>query len=134
MGIRVYPVYTPKERPCDGNSPSKAMYFYNTTSYRNGGDGIFHRLVGDVHWIYPHLIENGGEAFFWKKYETVGYKNESHVQHALMVGHTNPSVQVSSGAMWTPQNEFWYGGPMTIVNYGSAGALRGCAEVSVCIG
>ena len=70
-----------------------------------------------------------GEAFFWKKYDSVGYKQLSHVQGALMVSHTDPSKRLGSGAMWAPQNEFWYGGPLTIVNYGDIGALRGCAEV-----
>ncbi len=69
------------------------------------------------------------DAFFWKVFETVGYKNESMVQHALMVGHTNPSVQVGAGAMFAPQREFWIGGPLTIINYRNAGALRGCADV-----
>ena len=51
------------------------------------------------------------------------------VQHALIVGSVDPTVQVSSGAMFGPQRDFWIGGPITAVNYGNAGALRGCAEV-----
>jgi len=131
IGFRVYPHWTPLSDPCNGNSDSQPQYLYNVTSFRNGGNGIFHRQVGDLHWINPNLIENGGDAFFWKKYATVGFKNLSHVQGALMVGHTNPSIQVSSAAMWSPQNEFWIGGPLTVVNYGNSGALRGCADVSV---
>jgi hypothetical protein len=132
IGVRVYPHWTPLTNPCSSGSPSSPQYLYNTTSFRNGGNGIFHRNVGDLHWVYPHLIDNGGDAFFWKKYETVGFKNESHVQHALIVGSTNPSASVSTAAMHSPQNEFWFGGPMTIVNYGGSGAIRGCADVSVC--
>ncbi len=76
------------------------------------------------------VLVNTRDAFFWKKFTDVGYKNESMVQHALMVGHTNPAVQVGAGAMFAPQTEFWIGGPITVVNYGQAGALRGCADVS----
>lgn len=47
-----------------------------------------------------------------------------------MVATRNASVDTWSAAMWTPQHEFWFGGPMTIVNYKGAGALRGCADVS----
>ena len=71
-------------------------------------------------------------GFFWKIFDSsVGYKNESMVQHALMVGNTRTdgSSSISSGAMFAPQTEFWIGGPMTIVNYRSTGALSGCAEV-----
>ena len=69
------------------------------------------------------------DGFFWKIFETVGYKNESMIQGALIVGHTDPTVQVGVGAVFGPQREFWIGGPITAVNYGNAGALRGCAEV-----
>jgi hypothetical protein len=52
------------------------------------------------------------------------------VQGALMVGHTDPTVSVSQGGMFAPQREFWIGGPITLVNYQQAGALRACADVS----
>jgi hypothetical protein len=126
----VYPHWTPLVNPCSGGG-SAPQYLYNFTSFRNGGDGIFHRLVGDVHSMYPHLIDNGGDAFFWKKFDTVGFKSESLVQHALMVGRMDedPAVEGGSGAMFAPQNEFWIGGPLTIVNYDTRGALRSCADV-----
>ena len=58
-GLRVYPHWTPKVDPC-GNSDLLPQYLFNLTSFRNGGNGIFHRQVGDVHSMYPHLFENGG--------------------------------------------------------------------------
>ena len=61
-GLRVYPHWTPYNSPCDSSSGPAPQYLYNLTSWRNGGNGIFHRQVGDVHSMYPHLIENGGYA------------------------------------------------------------------------
>jgi hypothetical protein len=69
------------------------------------------------------------DAFFWKKFETVGFKNESMVQHALMVGSTDPTKRGYSVGMFSPQHEFWIGGPLTLVNFG-AGAIKVCAEVN----
>ena len=60
IGLRVYPQWMPRVDPCDSGSPSAPQYLFNLSSWRNGGDGIFHRNVGDVHSMYPHLIENGG--------------------------------------------------------------------------
>jgi hypothetical protein len=129
IGLRVYPHWTPMVEPCDGASGSAPQYLFNLTSFRNGNNGIFHRNVGDVHSMYPHLIENGGDAFFWKKFSTVGFKNESMVQHALIVGHTDANANVGGAAMFSPQDEYWIGGPLTIVNFKNSGALRGCADV-----
>lgn len=47
-----------------------------------------------------------------------------------MVGSVDPTVSVTKAAMWAPQAEFWIGGPLTIVNFGDSGAIRGCADVS----
>ena len=146
-----------------------------------------HRTSGDLHWMFPNLVENGGcvpcytpppatpspfnthahssltraqpciptvsprggpmhtcaftlrllayrlgrDALFWQEFESVGFKNESMVQNALIVASINPNAVLSNpgGAVFAPQNEFWIAGPLTIVNYKDIGALRGCASV-----
>jgi hypothetical protein len=81
--------------------------------------------------MYPHLIENGAEAFTWKKFDTegVGLRNLSYIQNALIVGGTSRvRGPGESGAVFGPKTDFWMAGPLTVVNYGTAGALRVCFE------
>ncbi len=130
----MYPRWTPLSDPCNVGSSSVPQYMYNFTSFRNAGNGIFHRLVGDVHWVSPNLLDNGGDAFFWRFFDFVGFKSESYVKNALMVGRMDgdaPLTVGASGGMFSPQHEFWMGGPITFVNYDNAGAVRACAEVSL---
>lgn len=48
--------------PCHATSLS-TQYFYNFTSWRNGGHGIFGKLNGDLHHINAKLVENGDDEY-----------------------------------------------------------------------
>jgi hypothetical protein len=70
------------------------------------------------------------DGIVWKELVSVGFQPESLIQHALIVAHTvsGASLGTGAGAVFAPQTEFFVAGPLTIVNYGDAGALRGCAD------
>ena len=82
---------------------------YNVTSFRNGEYGIFHRRSGDIHWMYPHIVENGGHGIFWKELDDVANTNNSFIQHGLLVGSVDPNRRVGVAGVFAPQNEFWIG-------------------------
>lgn len=127
-GLRVYPVYLPLADPCDSNSGPSPQYFHDFTAWHNGQHGIFGKLNGDLHHVNAKLVENSGDEIFWTKLEEVEYNNDPHIVNLLAVGSIDPERAVNKRAIFAPQNEFFYVGSATIVNYGDAGALAGCAK------
>ncbi len=103
--------------------PSPALHPYSVAPW-----GPMHTCALTLRLLAYRL---GRDALFWQEFESVGFKNESMVQNALIVASINPNAVLSNpgGAVFAPQNEFWIAGPLTIVNYKDIGALRGCASV-----
>eukprot|EP00048_Salpingoeca_helianthica_P015090 m.224971 g.224971 ORF g.224971 m.224971 type:complete len:4030 (+) comp16594_c0_seq1:296-12385(+) len=126
-GLRIYPVYTPHQDPCNAASPSAPQFFHNFTSFHNGQHGIFGKRNGDLHHVGAILVENGDDEFFQVKYEEVDYSNIPNLHDVLLVGSLTGRAN-GKHAMTTPQNEFFYVSGATMVNYGSAGAIAGCAD------
>jgi hypothetical protein len=125
-GMRVYPLYDPLENPCLGGATSP-QFISNFTSYRNYGNGIFNKRVGDLHYINAKLLENAAEEFHWFKY--IGpYDTTPNVVNMLCVAHTDPDVVSNKRAMWLPQTENFQVSGATFVNYGDFGAISGCAS------
>ena len=125
-GLRIYPTYTPLVRPCDSTSGSAPQYFINFTSWRNGGNGIFGKLNGDLHHINAKLVENNGEELAWMKFKVINYSNNPNVHNLLAVGSRdflNPKT--SSVGILLPGFEFFYVSGATFVNY-AIGAISGC--------
>lgn len=78
---------------------------------------------------------SAAEGLFWRKFEGVVKTNNSNLQNALIVGSIDPAKPVSKwgpSGLWSPQTEYWFAGPVTFVNYGAAGAIKLCADVSWC--
>ncbi len=128
-GMRIYPHYEPLVDPCNDNSPTSPQYLYNFTSFRNGGNGIFSKLVGDVHHINTKLLENGGEEIKWVKYPAP-YTINPNIVNMLCVGHTNPNVRVSKVGLWTPQNENFTSQACALSTTGTF-AIVGCVDCDV---
>lgn len=87
------------------------------------------RNGGDLHHVNAKLVENRGDAFFWKKLESVEYGWNPHLDNILIVNQRDPEANPTGGvAVWAPQNEFFYARGITVMNYGNVGALAGCAD------
>ncbi len=126
-GLRIYPVYLPLSDPCDVNSTSSPQYFYNFTSYRNGGNGIFGKLNGDLHHVNTKLLDNRNGEIQWVRFEKVNFTWDANFVNLLAVGSIDPSQSTwEKRALWAPQNEFFYVSGATFVNYKGNGAISGC--------
>eukprot|EP00049_Salpingoeca_infusionum_P016727 m.345219 g.345219 ORF g.345219 m.345219 type:complete len:3928 (+) comp16139_c0_seq5:247-12030(+) len=127
-GLRIYPAYFPHEDPCDTTSPPSPQYFYNFTSFHNGGHGIFGKKNGDLHHVNAKLVDNGNEELLWKIMKTVYREDDPHLKDSLLVNHpTNPRKKHVAGLMM-PQNEFFHASGVKFVNYLDGGAISGCAS------
>jgi len=126
-GLRVYPVYLPHKDPCNEASGPSPQYYYNFTSFHNGGNGIFGKMNGDLHHVNAQLLENGGDEFHLIKYLAVDYTFDPFLKNLLAVGSLT-SVADWKHAISCPQNEFFYVSGATMINYGFSGAIAGCTE------
>ena len=139
-GLRIYPAYTPSSGPngCPFASPPNGRFtptlpqhFYNFTSFRNGAHGIFNKRTGDLHHVFPKLLENGAEdmlVMFLMPPVTLSW--DPNVRDALMVGTRDPARAprgAGKQALTAPQSEYYFVSGLTAVNYGAAGAIAGCA-------
>ena len=131
MGLRVYPGWNPHEDPCDESTPEVPQYLYDGVSFRNGGIGLFNRDVGSLHYHGFSILENGGGEIFIKKLH-VDYTMNPMFLNTLLVGSLDPffdsSTDLGKYAITSPQLEHFYVKNVTIVNYGTTGALQGCAD------
>jgi hypothetical protein len=135
IGLRIYPIWLPMSDPCNSNSAPAPQYLYDLLSYRNGGNGIFGKLNGDIHHVRPTLIENGGDEFSVVHLKQVNYNMDPFLVDALFVGTQrsdfNPSWDLGKFGINAPQDEFFYAKNVTFVNYGASGAITGCNECMV---
>jgi hypothetical protein len=130
-GLRLYPAYTPYVDPCDPTSGPSPQYFHNFTSFRNSNHGIFGKLNGDLHHVFPRLLENRGDDFHQMKLlGNAQFTQDPNIRGGLFVSTTDPVNRPAwdKRAIWAPQNEWFLTMGAAIVNYGSAGALAGCAD------
>eukprot|EP00638_Chattonella_subsalsa_P015791 CAMPEP_0117829880 /NCGR_PEP_ID=MMETSP0949-20121206/8130_1 /TAXON_ID=44440 /ORGANISM="Chattonella subsalsa, Strain CCMP2191" /LENGTH=3868 /DNA_ID=CAMNT_0005670717 /DNA_START=230 /DNA_END=11837 /DNA_ORIENTATION=- len=126
LGIKIYPQYMPLEDPCDSSSGPKPMYFHNTTSWRNGGNGQFGKKLGSLHWINSKYVENGGAQVHWIKLENEDFLWNPHYLDSVLVGSLT-GQRTSRLGVWAPQDEFYYISGITFVNFvGSSAAISGC--------
>jgi hypothetical protein len=128
IGLRVYPQYFPLQTPCSSIfSTTLPVTFTNNTFFHNAL-GQFHRNVGDLHHLNARYVENYGDQAQWKILE-VAYGQIPHFQHSLFICTLDPvNNPCSRKAIWAPQREFFYASDLTIVNFGSSGALAGCFD------
>ena len=135
IGLRIYPQYTPLTDECGQSFVPSPQYIYHLLSYHNGGNGIFSKVHGDIHHMYPTLVENGGNEINIVRYENVRYTKNPAVQNALLVGtlpeNYRAGINLGKLGIWTPQNEYFYIRNVTFVNYGTSGAIAGCND---CLG
>ena len=97
-------------------------------SYRNGGNGLFTKRMGDLHHVGHTILENGGDEIFIIKYENVDYTDNPALLNVVVVASLDSNVDnldVGKLALFAPQDEFFYVKNLTIVNYGSGGAISG---------
>ena len=97
-------------------------------SYRNGGNGLFSKRHGDLHHIGHTLLENRGDEINIIHYVNVVYTQNPTFLNVLVVARLTPNIEqsnVGKVALNAPQNEYFYVKNMTIVNYGSGGAITG---------
>jgi hypothetical protein len=125
-GLRIYPMYTPLNNPCDELSGPSAQYFVNFTAFHNRANGIFGKVNGDLHHVNAQLIENGAGEFKQVAYDLVNYSWDPNLRNLLAVGSLTEPVTGKIG-ITCPQNEYFYVSGATFVNYGS-GAIAGCAD------
>ena len=139
-GIKIYPAYFPLLYPCGG--PTAPQYITNFTSYHNGGNGVFCKRGGDIHFVNARLIENGNTEFQWNIL-MMPHTNNPHIVNLLAIATTDPSIATGKRAIWAPQQEGFYvsgmmghglldvNSPMflgaTMVNYRDFGAISACA-------
>lgn len=131
IGFRIYPEYTPYNNPCDTNSGTAPMEFYNLTSFRNGGNGLFSKRHGDLHHYNHILLENGGDEISIVKYYNVPYyTNYPTFNNVLAIASLNNIHDAAVGkfAIYAPSLEHFFVSNMTIVNYGAGGAISSCNE------
>ena len=50
------------------------------------------RNGGDLHHVNAKLVENRGDAFFWKKLENVEYGWNPHLDNILIVNQRDPEA------------------------------------------
>ena len=106
---------------------------YDLVSYRNGGNGFFSKRHGDLHHVGHTLLENGGDEISIVHYQNVIYTNDPTFLNVMTVARLSPNTELSNvgkRALNAPQNEFFYVKDMTVVNYGSGGAITGNNPVS----
>ena len=125
IGLRIYPQFRPMQAGCAGGGTQPAD-FYNNTLFRNG-QGMFHKHVGDLHHHNGRYLENG-ESVSWLRLEGVAFGTAPHLSNCLFVCTADGSPCHAGPAVVAPQNEYFYGSRLAIVNYGAVGALAGCNE------
>lgn len=132
IGLRIYPQWKPLIVPCDTNSEPNPQYLYGLVSYHNGGNGIFSKHHGSLHHVGASIIGNAADEIHISFYENVDYDDNPTFYNVLLVGslnpNFNPSWNLGKAAIYSPQGEYFYVKNATIMNYGSSGALSGCAN------
>ena len=130
IGIRIYPNWTPLKNPCGTDYKPKPQYLYNLVSWRNGGNGLFSKIHGDIHHISPTFVENGGTDVSIVHYKMVEYTQDPAIYDALFIGSLRDNFKEtdSSGtrAIHLPQDDYFYVKNTTFVNYGTSGAITNC--------
>ena len=89
---------------------------------------MFSKRHGDLHHIGHTLIEKGGDEISIVHYQNVIYTNNPVLLNVMTVANLTPNIiqsKVGKRALNAPQNEFFYVKNMTVVNYGSGGAITG---------
>ena len=136
-GIRLYPTVTPYNDMCDAASGAAPQYFYNFTSWRNGGHGVFGKRNGALRHVNAKLVENRGDDFNQVKYVgnfagALGLYSaqDANVANSLLIGTVDPVANPIWGkrAMAIPGFEYFLVAGVTFVNYGATGAVTGCND------
>ena len=133
LGLKIYPQWTPMLNPCSGDGITAPQYLYNTTSFRNSGNGIFGKHLGDIHHVNIMLAENGDAQYSQVHFEGVAYNiNNPNVVNALIVASTSPMPSTTSSSypvgIYAPQEEFWSVEGAVFVNFANSHAMTGCND------
>eukprot|EP00607_Mallomonas_marina_P005433 CAMPEP_0182439766 /NCGR_PEP_ID=MMETSP1167-20130531/86632_1 /TAXON_ID=2988 /ORGANISM="Mallomonas Sp, Strain CCMP3275" /LENGTH=3836 /DNA_ID=CAMNT_0024633535 /DNA_START=462 /DNA_END=11972 /DNA_ORIENTATION=- len=133
-GFRIYPQYTPLVDECDLESGPAPQYMYETTLYRNRGDGLFSKEYGDIHQIDSNFLENGGSEVKISKHTHVNYTHNPKLKDCILVGRLDDrytdDMDLRRVAMKFPQGEFFSVEGIKFVNYGRTPLISGCASCS----
>ena len=78
-----------------------------------------------MHHAYNRYVENTGDGHQWVKYDGA-YTDIPNIRDSLFICGAN----CESKAVWGPKTENFLATGLTIVNYGTSGALAGCLDCS----
>ena len=117
-GLRIYPTYIPRRR----------QTFYNTTSFRNGGDGQFGYQNGIlIQHKYAKYVENSGNNVFWRFLPAGAPIDQPNLLDCIFVANIDPKGSpIGSRGIFAPEDEFFYVSGATFVNYQEKGVISGC--------